>query len=806
MFIVCVAIAALAVLGTPHIFRAWQTRADSLETQTAVELASKASALVHQMQRERGYTAGYISSGGVGIFAASLAEQRTATSTALETFKSTVATAAGYPLLEAASRDISAQLAQLEAKRGAVDALSMSGPDAAGYYTDVVTDLLGLFTISMQLSDRSDIVADGAALLALLQAKETAGQERSAGVNGLNAGVYSSDMAIRQRDLIAKQNAYLSYVRQGGNETAITALDTLQQSPTTKRVEQIRRAGLETLQTGQASAFAAAEWFDAASARIDAFFDVERELAADVIARAQASQSKATQTLTMWLVAIVLSVLVLAALGFFLSESIRKPIIALMKNAEGLTKGSFEQDIPYRSISNEIGSFARNLGDLQDTLQEGEALRLEQEAAREREAQREQEEAEKARKRELEDRVQAEKAAAKQQEVISQSLRELSDIVENELAGMIEGISDVSQKARESGSGVMEAANQVSVEIDGANAATNSAAQSSQSIAAAAEEMTVSLSEVTQQVAATQSLVDSTSTEARTVSESLSGLTEAAQKIAQVVTIISDIAEQTNLLALNATIEAARAGEAGKGFAVVASEVKMLANQTSSSLDDIRKGVSLMENEVDSAVTRVQSIAQKTEELSERSMTVSEAVSQQSGVTQEIAQSIQSASSNVEQVVQKIGRLTEENKSMLGRSKEISSLSEAMQEGVSALQTRLVSVIQETNARSERRRAVREDGEPAIGHLELKLDDGRILPTKIDDLSAIGAGLRVSEAHGLSQDDVVALVYGSKEVSTLVVWAKERELGLSFLYPSQGKEVYEYAFGSSHQPASKVAA
>ncbi|MEO0411692.1 MAG: nitrate- and nitrite sensing domain-containing protein [Pseudomonadota bacterium] len=806
MLIVCVAIAALAVLGTPHILKAWQVRSDSVETQTAVELASKASALVHEMQRERGNTAGYISSSGGTVFAANLADQRKATSAALETFQSAVATAAGYPLLEAASSDIAAQLAQLEETRGAVDALSMSGADAADYYTGVVTDLLGLFTISMQLTDRPDIVADGATLLALLQAKENAGQERSAGVNGLNAGVYTQAMAIRQRSLIAAQKAYLTYVRQGGNQMVNAALEALNESPITKRVDEIRLAGLQTQQTAQASLFSADEWFDASTARIDAYFEVERELAADLIARAQAAQSKATQTLTLWLVAIVLSVLVLAALGFFLSESIRKPIAALMKNAEGLTKGAFDQDIPYRAVSNEIGSFARNLGDLQDTLQEGEELRLEQEAAREREAQREKEEAENARKQELEDRVQAEKAAAKQQEVISQSLRELSDIVENELSSMIEGISDVSQKARESGSSVMEAADQVSVEIDGANAATNSAAQSSQSIAAAAEEMTVSLSEVTQQVAATQSLVESTSTEARTVSESLSGLTDAAQRIAQVVTIISDIAEQTNLLALNATIEAARAGEAGKGFAVVASEVKMLANQTSSSLEDIRKGVSLMENEVENAVTRVQSIAQKTEELSERSTTVSEAVSQQSGVTQEIAQSIQSASSNVEQVVQKIGRLTEENKSMLGRSKEISSLSEAMQEGVSALQTRLVSVIQETNTRSERRRAVRDDGEPATGTLELKLDDGRVLATKIDDLSAIGAGLCVSEAHGLSKDDVVNVGYGSKEVSALVVWAKEREVGLSFLYPSQGKEVYAYAFGNAQEAAAKAAA
>jgi methyl-accepting chemotaxis protein len=257
-------------------------------------------------------------------------------------------------------------------------------------------------------------------------------------------------------------------------------------------------------------------------------------------------------------------------------------------------------------------------------------------------------------------RLEAEQAEAEVRAAAARKaeLQKIADGFEAAVGEIIEQVSSTSTELEAAASTMTHTAENtqnLSGQVAGASQETSTNVQS---VASAAEELTSSVNEIARQVEESSKIAREAVTQAERTDGRITALSQAAGRIGDVVKLITAIAEQTNLLALNATIEAARAGEAGRGFAVVASEVKALAAQTAKATDEIGTQIAGMQTATQDSVGAIKEIGTTIGRIAQIASSIAGATAEQGATTQEIARSVTLAAKGTAQVTDSIDKVT----------------------------------------------------------------------------------------------------------------------------------------------------
>ncbi|MBF0283224.1 MAG: hypothetical protein HQL51_02065 [Magnetococcales bacterium] len=235
---------------------------------------------------------------------------------------------------------------------------------------------------------------------------------------------------------------------------------------------------------------------------------------------------------------------------------------------------------------------------------------------------------------------------------------EMTHRVTDDLTHRLHAIAQAAESANDNIHAVASASEQASTNLEEVGASARRTGENVTSVAQAVDEMNRHITDVRRlcqnaSQKGAQAMVD-----ARPSVEVMEKLRRSAKEINQVVSAIRAIAERTNLLALNAAIEAAGAGEAGLGFAVVANEVKELANKTREATRSITEQVEVIQNDIRAAGDSTGKVLEIIGELAHSNEEILHAVSEQTEALDNVSHSVAEVADEMVEVVQRVHEAT----------------------------------------------------------------------------------------------------------------------------------------------------
>lgn len=574
-----------------------------------VKQATVNSDLVHELQKERGMTAGFLGSKGKE-FADKLTNQRLETNAKLNNLSNyfSKSSISNKNIINLTNQIIN-RLKQLDNLRKKVDQQNISLSEALTFYTKANAELLSISKFILEISTNAKISNVTVAYYNFEQSKERAGIERAVLSNTFELNMFAPNMFVKFITLVSQQKTFLNNFNTFATDKNKNFLK--QQMDTPSVLEVIRLRGIAKTNSIAGNFNINPEhWFEQSTQRIGKLRAVEKYLASNLLALVNAKKENATNK--MWKTIILSSVLLFISL--FISARIIKELtwqVGHLTDSMALIRDNDDLTVRIEDMGkSEMGQIASALN---LTLDKFSAVINE---------------------------------ISSSSKSLATAATQTSQTCEHNAQAMTEQQDEIGL---------------IATAIEELSATVKEVANNTQQTADSAKEADEQAENGRVIVQEAYHSIENLAEEIIGLASQISNLHDSSKNITSVVDVIKSVAEQTNLLALNAAIEAARAGEQGRGFAVVADEVRTLAQRTQDSTSEIENFILSLQSDANSAfnvtekskamaneaVQNSKNVEHSLEEITNSvgnifAMTeqVAAAVEEQAVVTQEVAQNV----------------------------------------------------------------------------------------------------------------------------------------------------------------------